>query len=87
MANESRLQNGALSSTQVGAYNVYTGARYVPLIAGQWDSTKNYEPLKLLVLPLVWLRFPGKIFLPGIFHNYHLMRALNLFQVYPFLMY
>lgn len=44
-----RLQNGALSTTQVGAYNVYTGARYVPLIAGEWDSTKNYEPLTIVI--------------------------------------
>lgn len=44
-----RLQNGALSTTQVGAYNVYTGARYVPLIAGEWDSTKSYEPLTIVI--------------------------------------
>lgn len=49
MTNEIRLQNGALSTTQVGAYNVYTGARYVPLIDGQWDSTKNYEPLTIVI--------------------------------------
>lgn len=49
MASDVRLQNGALSTTQVGAYNVYTGARYVPLIAGEWDSTKNYEPLTIVI--------------------------------------
>lgn len=49
MGNDIRLQNGALSTTQVGAYNVYTGARYVPLIAGEWDSTKNYEPLTIVI--------------------------------------
>lgn len=49
MASDTRLQNGALSTTQVGAYNVYTGARYVPLIVGEWDSTKNYEPLTIVI--------------------------------------
>lgn len=49
MGNDIRLQNGALSTTQVGTYNVYTGARYVPLIAGEWDITKNYEPLTIVI--------------------------------------
>ena len=26
-------------------YNTYIGARYVPLIDGEWDNTKQYEPL------------------------------------------
>lgn len=49
MTSDIRLQNGALSTTQVGTYNVYTGARYVPLIAGEWDLTKNYEPLTIVI--------------------------------------
>lgn len=49
MVNDVRLQNGAVVTEQVGAYNVYTGARYVPLIMGQWDSTKNYEPLSIVI--------------------------------------
>ena len=40
---------GAPVTTQVGAYNVYMGARYVPLIKGKWDSTKNYEPLSIVI--------------------------------------
>lgn len=27
----------------------YIGARYVPLILGEWDSTKSYEPLSVVV--------------------------------------
>ena len=41
-----RLQNGALTSEQVGAYNIYKGARYVPLFDGEWDNSKAYEPLQ-----------------------------------------
>lgn len=43
-----RLQNGAPVTTQVGAYNTYIGARYVPLIDGDWSATKNYEPLTIV---------------------------------------
>lgn len=28
-----------------GMTNTYIGARYVPIVDGQWDNTKNYEPL------------------------------------------
>ena len=44
-----RLQNGAQTSIQVGNYNTYVGARYVPLIAGEWDANKNYEPLTVVI--------------------------------------
>lgn len=30
------------------AVRQYIGARYVPLYAGDWDSTKNYEPLTIV---------------------------------------
>ena len=30
------------------AYRQYIGARYVPLYAGHWDSTRNYEPLTIV---------------------------------------
>lgn len=43
-----RLQNGALTSEQVGAYNIYKGARYVPLFDGEWDNSKAYEPLTIV---------------------------------------
>lgn len=29
--------------------NIYTGARYVPLFDGAWDSTKTYEPLTVVL--------------------------------------
>lgn len=29
-------------------YNTYIGARYVPLICGEWDNTKQYEPLSIV---------------------------------------
>lgn len=29
-------------------YNKYTGARYVPLVDGEWSSTKAYEPLTVV---------------------------------------
>lgn len=32
-----------------GDYNVYVGARYVPLIKGQWSETVAYEPLSIVV--------------------------------------
>lgn len=32
-----------------GDYNVYVGARYVPLIMGQWSETVAYEPLSVVV--------------------------------------
>lgn len=32
-----------------GDYNVYVGARYVPLIMGQWSETVAYEPLSIVV--------------------------------------
>lgn len=44
-----RLQNGAFTSEQVGAYNIYKGARYVPKIMGQWDANVNYEPLSIVI--------------------------------------
>lgn len=31
-----------------GQYNVYQGARYVPVIDGAWSSTKAYEPLVIV---------------------------------------
>lgn len=31
-----------------GQYNVYHGARYVPLITGPWSSTTAYEPLSIV---------------------------------------
>lgn len=43
------LQNGAPSTSQVGAYNTYIGARYVPIFDGQWVNTKAYEPLTVVV--------------------------------------
>lgn len=43
------FQNGAPVTTQTGAYNTYVGARYVPLFAGQWDNTKIYEPLTIVI--------------------------------------
>lgn len=42
------LQNGAPVSQQVGAYNTYVGARYVPIFDGDWDATKQYEPLVIV---------------------------------------
>lgn len=42
------LQNGAPTTTQVGAYNTYVGARYVPLLVGEWDINKKYEPLSIV---------------------------------------
>lgn len=44
-----RLQNGAQTSKQVGNYNTYVGGRYVPLIDGEWDANKNYEPLTIVI--------------------------------------
>lgn len=35
-------------TTQVGAYNTYVGARYVPIFGGEWDATKAYEPLTIV---------------------------------------
>lgn len=32
-----------------GGYNVYVGARYVPLIMGQWSETVAYEPMSVVV--------------------------------------
>lgn len=29
-------------------YNVYVGARYVPILDGEWDSQKKYEPLTIV---------------------------------------
>lgn len=43
------FQNGAPITAQTGAYNTYVGARYVPLFAGQWDNTKIYEPLTIVI--------------------------------------
>lgn len=31
-----------------GDYNVYIGARYVPLVMGAWSATVNYEPLSIV---------------------------------------
>lgn len=31
------------------AYNTYVGARYVPVFAGEWDATKTYEPLTIVM--------------------------------------
>lgn len=44
-----RNDKGAVVTQQVGAYNVYMGARYVPLIKGEWDNTQNYEPLSIVI--------------------------------------
>lgn len=30
-------------------YNTYIGARYVPLVDGQWDNSKQYEPLTIVL--------------------------------------
>lgn len=30
-------------------YNTYVGARYVPIFDGEWDNTKKYEPLVIVV--------------------------------------
>lgn len=32
-----------------GSYNTYIGARYVPVIGGEWDRTKTYEPLTIVI--------------------------------------
>lgn len=32
-----------------GSYNTYIGARYVPIIGGNWDKTKSYEPLTIVI--------------------------------------
>lgn len=42
------LQNGSPSSTQVGAYNTYIGARYVPIFEGEWNPNTAYEPLTIV---------------------------------------
>lgn len=42
------LQNGAPVTQQVGVYNTYVGARYVPIFDGEWSSTKQYEPLTIV---------------------------------------
>lgn len=44
-----KFQNGAEITSQVGAYNTYVGARYVPKLDGQWDNSKNYEPLTIVI--------------------------------------
>lgn len=44
-----KMQNGVPVTTQTGAYNTYVGARYVPKITGEWDNTKNYEPLSIVI--------------------------------------
>lgn len=31
-----------------GQFNVYNGARYVPVIMGEWSATVNYEPLMIV---------------------------------------
>lgn len=31
-------------------YNIYKGARYVPLIMGAWDATVEYEPLSIVIV-------------------------------------
>lgn len=43
------MQNGAPVTTQTAAYNTYVGARYVPLIMGEWDNKLNYEPLSIVL--------------------------------------
>ena len=30
------------------SYNTYIGARYVPIIVGEWDNTREYEPLMIV---------------------------------------
>ena len=30
-------------------YNTYIGARYVPLVDGEWDNKKQYEPLTIVL--------------------------------------
>lgn len=30
-------------------YNVYVGARYVPILMGEWDNSKEYEPLSIVI--------------------------------------
>ena len=35
-------------ATQPGGYNTYIGARYVPIFDGEWDNTKQYEPLTIV---------------------------------------
>lgn len=44
------MQNGAPQTTQVGAYNTYIGARYVPVFATptQWNPNTAYEPLTIV---------------------------------------
>lgn len=42
------LQNGSPVTSQVGAYNTYVGARYVPIFDGEWVATKQYEPLVIV---------------------------------------
>lgn len=34
--------------TGQGSYNTYIGARYVPIFDGQWNNTKEYEPLTIV---------------------------------------
>lgn len=45
------LNNGAPITTQVGAYNTYVGARYVPKFAtpAQWNPNTAYEPLTIVI--------------------------------------
>lgn len=45
------LNNGAPITTQVGAYNTYVGARYVPKFANpaQWNPNVAYEPLTIVI--------------------------------------
>lgn len=42
------FNNGAPITTQVGAYNTYVGARYVPIFCGEWDANNTYEPLSIV---------------------------------------
>ena len=37
-----------MPTTYLPKYNTYIGARYVPLIDGAWDNTKQYEPLTIV---------------------------------------
>lgn len=37
-----------MPTTYQPKYNTYIGARYVPLIYGEWDNTKQYEPLTVV---------------------------------------
>lgn len=37
-----------MPTTYQPKYNTYIGARYVPLIDGAWDNTKQYEPLTIV---------------------------------------